>query len=185
MSVLPDHQIWAMLEDGRLSIDPLPELDDVSPSSVDLKLGTKFLRPTSPGGPASDISIDTRNSAEVMKALSYFSDVITVEEGDPFTLQPRGFVLAWTKETLQIPNTLAARIEGRSTFARLGLSVHQTAPVVHATFHGPLQLELQNTGPFTLKLYPGYAVCQLVLETLSQPAETTLDSLHQDQTAGA
>ena len=156
MSVLPDHQIWEMLEDGRLSIDPLPALDDVSPSSVDLKLGTKFQRPASPGGPASEISIDTRDSADVMTALGYFSDVVTVEEGEPFTLRPGEFALAWTMETLQIPNTLAARIEGRSTFARLGLSVHQTAPVVHATFRGPLQLELHNIGPFILRLYPGH-----------------------------
>ena len=185
MTVVPDHQIWEMLKDGRLSIDPLPALDDVSPSSIDLKLGTKFLQPTSPGGPAAVISIDTRISADVMKAIADFSTEVTIEEGEAFDLPPGEFALAWTMESLPIPNNLAARIEGRSTLARLGLSVHQTAPVVHATFRGPLQLELHNTGPFVLKLFPGHAICQLVLETLVSPAETTLDSIHQDQTAGA
>ena len=89
------------------------------------------------------------------------------------------FVLAWTQERIQLPNFLSACVEGRSTLARLGLSVHQSAPTVHATFRGRLQLEMTNAGPFTLELYPGQRVCQLILEIMSRPAVSPLDSVHQ------
>ena len=78
-----------------------------------------------------------------------------------------------------LPNFLAGRVEGRSTPARLGLSVHQSAPTVHPTFHGRLQLELSNEGPFTLKLYPGQTICQLIVETMSLPSVNVLASVHQ------
>lgn len=185
MTVVPDYLIWEMLREGVLIIDPLPEFDAISPSSVDLTLGNIFSRPRSPGGKATETVIDTRDGQAVLDALEALSDETKVEAQEPITLRPNEFVLGWTRETITLPNHLCARIEGRSTLARLGLSIHQTAPTVHATFHGPLRLELHNVGPFTLKLYPGEPVCQLIIETLMQPAETALKSIHQDQTAGA
>lgn len=64
--------------------------------------------------------------------------------------------------------------------ARLGLSVHQTAPIVHPTYRGVLTLEMHNIGPYTLKLYPGQTICQLLLEEMSQGAAGELRSVHQD-----
>ena len=57
--------------------------------------------------------------------------------------------------------------------------MHQSAPTVHPTFHGQIQLELTNAGPYTLRLYPGQAICQLAVETMSLPAVATLGSVHQ------
>lgn len=123
--------------------------------------------------------MDTRSSADVMEAIPQFSEEVVESEGEPFVVEPGMFVLAWTRETINLPNFLSARVEGRSTLARLGLSVHQSAPTVHATFRGRLQLEMTNAGPFTIELYPGQRICQLVLETMSQPATSVLESVHQ------
>lgn len=38
---------------------------------------------------------------------------------------------------------------------------------------------MTNAGPFTLELYPGQHICQLIFETMSQPAAGILDSVHQ------
>ena len=53
-----------------------------------------------------------------------------------FVLAPWAFVLGWTAERIQLPHSsrLAARVEGRSSLARLGLGVHVTAPIIHAGF---------------------------------------------------
>ena len=81
------------------------------------------------------------------------------------------FVLAWTRERIQLPNFLSARVEGTQYAGEAWpLRIHQSAPTVHATFRGRLQLEMTNAGPFTLELYPGQRVCQLILETMSLPA---------------
>lgn len=59
---------------------------------------------------------------------------------------------------------LAARVEGRSSFARCGLLVHFTAPTIHAGFRGRITLEIINLGPIPILLYPGTYICQLIVE---------------------
>ena len=178
MAILSDQEIWSLIQSERLVIDPAPSLEAVSPSTIDLTLANDFLVPRVYGGDAAETSIDTRDSQQVMDAIGQLSTLETIEDDEPFDLAPGRFVLAWTRETIGLPNFLAARVEGRSTPARLGLSVHQSAPTVHPTFHERLQLELTNAGPFTLKLYPGQRICQLIIETMSLPSATTLDSVH-------
>ena len=181
MAILSDQEIWSLLSSGRLRIDPPPAVGAVSPSTIDLTLANDFLEPEVAGGKAAETSIDTRDSRAVMKALSELSEVTVIADGKFFSLGPGKFVLAWTRETVGLPNFLAGRIEGRSTPARLGLSVHQSAPTVHPTFNGRLQLELTNAGPFTLKLYPGQTICQLIVETMSLPSVKVLTSVHQER----
>lgn len=174
MTVLSDHEIWSLLASKRLVIDPAPQVDAVSPSAVDLTLDNRFTRLER----VDAMSIDTRNSRAVMNAIGQLGQLETIGDSQPFTLAPDEFVLAWTRETIRLPNFLCARVEGRSTLARLGLSIHQTAPTVHATYANPLQLELRNGGPYKLQLYPGMPICQLIIEQLSSPSVNALTSIH-------
>jgi dCTP deaminase len=59
---------------------------------------------------------------------------------------------------------LAARVEGKSSYARCGLLVHFTAPTIHAGYAGTITLELINFGPIPIALYPGAPICQLIIE---------------------
>ena len=96
----------------------------------------------------------------------------TLEEGETFNLEPRQFVLAYYQGIHQAPQLLVrAGVEGRSSFARLGISIHQTAPTVHATFEGQLRLEILNNGPYECTLSPGLPICQLILERLGRPCD--------------
>ena len=61
---------------------------------------------------------------------------------------------------------LAARIEGKSSYARCGLLVHFTAPTIHAGFDGTITLELYNLGPLSISLYPRTPICQLIIEAV-------------------
>jgi len=45
-----------------------------------------------------------------------------------YVLEPNEFMLALTYEHVWIPRNLIAMVEGRSSYARVGLSMHQTAP---------------------------------------------------------
>ncbi|MEX0781659.1 MAG: dCTP deaminase [Dehalococcoidia bacterium] len=180
MAVLSDHEIWSLIGSGRLKIDPRPEDDYVQTSAVDLTLAATFTRFRGPL-PGVRTVIDTRDTGQVMGALAELGASETVTAGSAFDLKPGDFALAWTRETVTLPNFLCARVEGRSTLARLGLSIHQTAPTVHATFTGVLQLELRNAGPYELQLYPGTKICQLIIETLSSPSVSSYGGIHQGQ----
>jgi hypothetical protein len=56
--------------------------------------------------------------------------------------------------TFPLKSKLAGRVEGRSKQARLGLTAHITAPIIHAGFSGKITLEIVNHGPFELKVRP-------------------------------
>jgi dCTP deaminase len=87
-------------------------------------------------------------------------------------LDPKEFVLAWTHEVVEIPihSRLAARVEGKSSLARLGIGVHLTAPTIHCGFRGPIQLEILNAGPHQIILDAGMRICQLIFEmTMGTP----------------
>ena len=184
MAILSDQEIWFLIQSVRLKIDPIPEQEAVSPSAIDLTLGSSFRvfeEIEEDNDSAVTLSIDTRQSGRVMDALERYSTTEVIQDGGSLELKPGRFALAWTREHITLPNFLAARVEGRSTAARVGLSVHQSAPTVHSTFSGRLQLEMTNAGPFTIQLFPGQTICQLILETMSLTALNPLQSVHQSR----
>ena len=171
--ILTDREIQAALGCGHIKIEPNPSPDEAySSTSVDLTL-SKFIRSWKTG-PLKGVeqiicpSADGYNLNEIIKALSDLKEINT----DGYVLQPQEFVLGWTEETIELPTTsrIAARVEGKSSLARLGIGIHITAPTIHAGFPGPIQLEICNHGIMKVKLVPGMRVCQLIFEqTLGTP----------------
>lgn len=96
---------------------------------------------------------------------------VRVPAGEPFVLHPGEFVLGSTLERVSLPDTLAARLEGKSSLGRLGLITHSTAGFIDPGFEGHVTLELSNLAPLPLKLWPGMKVGQLAVFQLSSPAE--------------
>ena len=87
-----------------------------------------------------------------------------------YTLQPGGFVLAETAETLRLPPDLAARVEGKSSLGRLGLVVHMTAGYIDPGFYGVVTLEICNLNPVhPIVLRPGMAIAQVAFTVLTAP----------------
>ena len=64
-------------------------------------------------------------------------------------------MLAHTLEVVELPSDLMGLVEGRSSWARLGLSVHMTAPKIDPGFCGTIALEMTNVGPATIQLTAG------------------------------
>ena len=61
-------------------------------------------------------------------------------------------ILAETFERVVIPNDLVGFVEGRSSWARVGLSIHVTAPKIDPGFDGKTALEIKNVGSANIKL---------------------------------
>src|SRR5262249_28086536 len=80
---------------------------------------------------------------------------IRMSSGTSYILERNQFILGQTREFVSLPiehsenveTCLAARIEGKSSRARVGLLIHFTAPTVHPGFAGTLTLEMINLGP--------------------------------------
>jgi dCTP deaminase len=106
---------------------------------------------------------------------------------DGHDLPPQGMVLGWTLERirLDVMSRIAARVEGKSALARIGLGVHITAPTIHAGFRGVIQLEIVNHGPLPIRLRKGMKICQLIFEQALSVPQQGYQGQFQDQRSAA
>lgn len=179
--ILSDADIASAVSDGKIIVTPAPPAENYSPSAVDLRIGHDFKRwkRLQPG-----LELTFRLSEVDMPSYrDQIEDVAPGQDGC-VVIGPGDFFLSRTLERVELPlkSRLAARVEGRSSYARLGLSIHMTAPVIHAGFSGPIVLEMKNHGSFFLKLDPGKTcICQLVFEQLSSEPRSALRSAFVNQ----
>ncbi|MBW3578778.1 MAG: dCTP deaminase [Actinobacteria bacterium] len=163
-SPLTDYHLVRRLthagRDRRLVIRPLMDYGQVGGTTVDLRLGTEWevLRTSrfeslNPGADPNTIRSLLDASVEEFR--------LTTGQKQDVILHPGELLLALTLEYLHLPNDLWGNLEGRSTWARLGLQVHATAGMIDAGFKGYITLELQNTGRLPLVLSPGLRVAQI------------------------
>lgn len=163
MAILSDKTIKEYLKEGKIVIDPLKDEQQIQPSSVDMRLGDEFKVFKVIRKPYIDPK-DEEDIAEYMESS-------TVPEGEAFIIHPNEFALATTQEYVKVPDDLVARVEGRSSMGRLGVTMHVTAGYVDPGFEGRITLEISNIGAMPVALYPSQRVCQLVFETMTTPAE--------------
>lgn len=179
--ILSNQEIIKAIEAGEISIDPSPPLANYSTSAVDLRVGLTFWRwkATAPG-----VRLTINCSQAKVPELKEYAQEVKPDGDGTVAVPDEGFLLGRTLETVDLPpgSRLAARVEGRSSLARLGLAVHITAPVIHSGFRGPIVLEFKNHGPHILQLEPGKTcVCQLVFERLGSEPTVALDTVFQNQ----
>lgn len=163
MAILSDKTIREYLEEGKIEIKPLLDEKQIQPSSIDMRLGDEFKVFKVIRKPF----IDPKDEEDI---ASYMEDT-TVEEGEAFIIHPNEFALATTLEYVKVPDDLVARVEGRSSMGRLGVTMHVTAGFIDPGFEGKITLEISNIGSMPVALYPGQRVCQIVFETMTTPSE--------------
>lgn len=113
-------------------------------------------------------SLDIENADAAFNA----PDLWDQKEQDSWVLSPGDFVLSRTLEAVKIPLDLMGLVEGRSSWARFGVSVHVTAPKIDPGYDDPITLEFTNHGevPITLTAHKNRP-CQLMLMELLTPLE--------------
>ncbi len=164
MVILSDKDIKKYLKEGKIEINPLKNVErQIQPSSVDLRIGSEFKGFKIIKKPF----IDPKDTED----LDSYMDSMHVEDGESFIIHPNEFALATTYETVKIPDDLVARVEGRSSMGRLGITMHVTAGYIDPGFEGKITLEISNIGKMPVALYPGQRACQIVFETMTSPAD--------------
>ena len=165
MSTLSKERIEARLSDPgtkRLVITPILSPKQLGDISVDLRMGNQFI-------------VFRMHMGELLNPFALTDTQLrslqerrVVRFGQKFVLHPGQLALGCTFEYLQIPSDLEGQVEGRSSWARVGLQV-ATATCIEPGFSGVVTLELANVGPMPLDLFPGVRVAQIVLRDV-EPA---------------
>jgi len=163
--ILTDREIQIAIERGLIKIDPPPDSKAFSSTSVDLTLDPSLTSFNS-AKPGVETVIDpSQVGFGVETSLDSHTSSVSIPSGG-FPLPCNELFLGWTSETvdIKIESKLAARIEGKSSLARLGLGVHITAPTIHSGFKGRIRLEMINHGRHPIRLRPGMRIAQLIFE---------------------
>lgn len=141
--ILSDKSIRQAIVDDRIEVSPDITHEQIQPASLDVRLGNEFF------------------DAETGKRWE--SDALRLEPGERY--------LAHTKETVSLPNDIAAQLAGRSTIGRRGIIVHMTAGWCDPGFEGDIVFEMMNLGKEDEWLSEGERVAQLVFMQLDTPSE--------------
>lgn len=163
--ILSDRDIKKRIQEGSIVVtsEDGKHENNIFTSSMDLRLGRHFKIYKH----SEQALIDPKDP----ETLKDCTNLIELEPGKPFIVQPHEFVLGVTMETVKIPNDLVARVEGRSSLGRLGIIIHSTAGFIDAGFEGTVTLEITNINRMPIALHPGMRVCQVAFETMSSEAE--------------
>jgi deoxycytidine triphosphate deaminase len=174
---LADGDIKSLLPELRFQgphyAHPFDPHRQIQPCSIDLRVSNVFWRPSrrqrlwSRLNPSRRHVIDLRSSE--IHELDALRDWKRVElrESEVVTIRPGQTVMGRIYERFRVPNAFAGKIEGRSSFARLGLGVHCTGDFINPGWHGYMPLQLVNHGPYPIRLTPYLPICQLMLIPLS------------------
>lgn len=165
--LLSDKKIKEYVKQGKIIITPFEE-SQIGPSSYDLRLGFKFRVFKNIG----DAYIDPKSfndeligKEENENYIVYhykYTDLFQLKsENSIFVIHPYEFVLASIYEYIKLSDNIAAQIQGRSSFARLGLIIHTSAGWVDPGYSGHLTLEMFNTNKKPIILRPLMRIAQI------------------------
>ena len=137
----------------KIRIEPTPTQAQIQPASIDLRLDDEYLQPIP------EEKVDPKKDSPNYEYIT----------GEKIIIPPHSFILGSTIETVEIPSDIVARVEGRSSIGRLGLTIHVTAGFIDPGFKGNITLEIANLSNNSIVLHKGMRICQIVFEEIEPP----------------
>jgi dCTP deaminase len=153
--LLTKEQIQERLFRRQLVVEPILDKEQIDVASIDVRLDNFFAEFKTAKKP----HIDPATIGEEYREYLDFVELECLK--DFYYLQPKRFILARTFEYIALPNDAAAHLDGKTSVARQGLTVHAAAGLIDPGFKGHLVFELLNAGEMPIKLYPLMRVAKL------------------------
>lgn len=147
MAVLSDVRILEQLYEENISVDPFI-YDNIQPASLDLTLGE---------------TIKTLGKKAAIRAYGNNNDMYVEKKFDTYQMEPGELILASVREKITISSQFAARIENRSSLARLGIDV-STGNFINPGYSGNMTIVIKNNNTVPVEICKGMRICQLVIE---------------------
>ena len=161
---LSDVDIKKAITDGDITLEPFDE-SRLQPASYDILLGNKF------------VVNDEYSTHLIDPAKKQFAKTreIEVADGEEFILHPGVSVLSISKEFFGSDHYLV-QVGGKSSLARVGLMIHNTAGLINPGHYLHITFELCNLNNVPIVLRPGMEIAQLTFSKLSSPASTMYEN---------
>lgn len=152
---LSDIDIHKAVTEGKITLDPFTT-DRLQPASYDILLGNKF------------IENDASSTHFVDPANKIYAKTVEkiVRDGDQFVLHPGVSVLGLSKEFFGTDHYLI-QVGGKSSLARIGLMIHNTAGIINPGHFLNITFEITNQSNIPIILRPGMEIAQITFSLLS------------------
>lgn len=153
---LSDVDIEAAVKTGDIKLEPFDK-KRLQPASYDIRLGNKFIIN----------SAHTTTVIDPVRGIYPKVEEVMVADGDSFVLHPGVSILGYSKELFGSDKYMI-EVNGKSSLARIGLLVHNSASLVNPGHFLNIALELCNLNNVPIILRPGMEIAQLTFSTLSR-----------------
>ncbi|MEH2275994.1 MAG: dCTP deaminase [Nostoc sp.] len=179
---LSSTDIRRFLEEGSLKIVGKSELEfnaneQIRPSSVDVRISDDFWKFKNYE------TLEYLDILDIEKAR-YFKDnpkliyeQIHLLNGEYLEIKPGELIITETFEWIELPTFLSANLKGRSSFARLGISIHCTGDFINPGYKGHMPMQLVNHSSIPIRIYPYLSMAQLVFERVSSEPDVDYQNL--------
>ena len=168
--ILSDVTIEEYLDLGKIKIFPEIDKTDIRPTGIRLHLGEEILIPIK------NQLVDLTAPSDIRYKHRFIST-------KGYILKPGMFLLSSTYEKILTYPDIVCYLEGRSTIARLGLSLHCTSSIIDSIHDEPraIVLELKNNGFFKLLLKPKIPIGMIVFSELTHPIRQPCHAQYRNQ----
>lgn len=161
--VLVDKDITQAVEDGAITIKDF-DPSRLGPVSYDILLGNKFVVNNS----------SSTHYVDPVKGIFADTHEVEVPDGEEFVLHPGVSVLGITKDFVGSKEYLL-QLSGKSSLARIGLLVHNTAGIINPGHFLCITLELCNLNNVPIVLRPGMEIAQLTFSVMTSSPNKTYE----------
>ncbi len=152
-------------DEDRIVITPLLDKEDqIGRVEIDLRLGSQFIifKEHFQG------SLAPQKLALSESYIEKYQEEVVITQGKRIVLHSGRFIVGSTLEYVALPRDIEAQVEGRSSWARLGLTI-ASATTVHPMYKGVITLELSNNGTIPIELSPGVKIAQIIFHKVVPP----------------
>lgn len=156
---LSDTDILKEVKKGTITLRPF-DTSRLNPASYDILLGNTFLL----NDAYTSVVIDP------IKKIYARTREVRVKDGDEFILRPGISVLGTSKDYFG-SNDFLIQLSGKSSLARVGLMIHNTAGIVNPGHFLHITLEITNQNNIPIVLRPGMKIAQLTFSMLTSPPQ--------------
>lgn len=156
---LSDVDIKKAVKDERITLEPF-DTARLQPASYDIRLGNKFI-------------INEESATHIIdpvKKIYAKTREISIKDGKEFVLHPGISVLGSSKEFFG-SNHYLIQVGGKSSLARVGLMVHNTAGIINPGHFLHITFEITNQNNVPIILRPGMEIAQITFSMLSSAPE--------------
>ncbi len=136
----------------------------LQPASYDIRLGNTFIINQT----------HSTTAIDPVKGIYPKTETIEVKDGEEFVLHPGVSILGYSKERFGSKRYLI-EVNGKSSLARIGLIVHNSASIVNPGHYLNIALELCNLNNVPIILRPGMEIAQLTFSTISSDTKRSYE----------